>query len=111
MQVKEFLSENLLVCGTIILLLVCLLALVVVLVCFRQAVGLADDSATWPSANVKCLPSVLTALQRVLPMGLARIAASSPQHVWGGLLHCRRIEKRWRPSVAVPVARTTAKSR
>ncbi|MEN9444568.1 MAG: hypothetical protein RIS47_1458 [Bacteroidota bacterium] len=41
----------------------------------RQAVGLEYDNATWPQAKVKCRPSVPTALQRVLPMGLARIVA------------------------------------
>jgi hypothetical protein len=57
------------------------------------------------------LPSVILALQMVLPTELARIAASSPQHVWCGRSCCRKIEKLQRPSVAVPVARTTAKSR
>ncbi|MEN9445383.1 MAG: hypothetical protein RIS47_2274 [Bacteroidota bacterium] len=54
---------------------------------------------------------VLTALQMILPTELARIAASSPQHVWSGLWYWGSIGKLRLPSDSVPVARTTAKSR
>jgi hypothetical protein len=57
------------------------------------------------------LPSVIPALQMVLRLQLARIAASSPQHVWSGRSCYGTIEKLCWPSVAAPVARTTAKSR
>jgi hypothetical protein len=67
--------------------------------------------ATWPKAKIKCLPDVLTALEMKLPSQLARIAASSPQHVSSGLLYYGQIGIRRWPSVFVPVARTTAKSR
>jgi hypothetical protein len=51
-----------------------------IVVLMSQAVGLVYDNATWPQAKVKCLPSVPTALQMVLPMGLARIVAVA--HSW-----------------------------
>jgi hypothetical protein len=57
------------------------------------------------------LPSEITALQMELPIGLARIAASSPQHVWSVRWYRSSIEKQGLPSDTVPVARTTAKSR
>jgi hypothetical protein len=43
--------------------------------------GRLPKKATWPSAKIKCLPRHTTALETVLPPQLARIAASSPQHV------------------------------
>jgi hypothetical protein len=71
-----------------------------------------SQCAAWPQANVKGLPSVPMALQMLLRLQLARIAASSPQRrdavpfctaVWlkylGGQLN------------SYPCARTTAKSR
>ncbi|MEN9443602.1 MAG: hypothetical protein RIS47_492 [Bacteroidota bacterium] len=76
-----------------------------------QAVGLSVVAVSWPQAKVKCLPSVPTALQVVLPTELARIAASSPQHARSGRSCCRSVEKPRRPTDAVSVARTTAKSR
>ncbi|MEN9443792.1 MAG: hypothetical protein RIS47_682 [Bacteroidota bacterium] len=39
-------------------------------------------NVAWPQANVKCSLCVPTALQMMLRLQLARIAASSPQHVW-----------------------------
>ncbi|MEN9445046.1 MAG: hypothetical protein RIS47_1937 [Bacteroidota bacterium] len=54
----------------------CIIRKFVVLNCSK----LLGEKVSWPQAKVKFLPLIPTALQIGLPLQLARIAASSPQH-------------------------------